>query len=40
MRSRKGMTADGPLQEAIGFEAENEEFIQQLLEGKIDTHQS
>ena len=30
------MTAAGPLQEAIGYEAENEMFIQQLLQGKVD----
>ena len=38
-RSREGMTATGSLQQAIGYHAENEEFITQLLEGKVDAEE-
>ena len=36
-RSNQSITAVGPIQEAIGFQAENEEFLQRLLEGRVDT---
>ena len=36
-RSKAGIAADGPIQEAIRFKAENVEFTQQLLEGKVNT---
>ena len=38
-RSKTGITATGPIQEEIGFQAENEDFIQKLLTGKIDTQE-
>ena len=34
-RSKNGITATGPIQEAIGFQAGNESFIQQILDGTI-----